>query len=117
MIDKAGGMIPWEAVPYAICYVITKDGKVEGFTTGTSCTYAEGSEYSIQAANEYGGPGRAGKADGTQTGIDGVGTDENMTVTGVYSADGVKLGAPGRGINIVVYTTSDGNTVTRKTVK
>lgn len=25
--------------------------------------------------------------------------------------------APGRGINIVVYTTSDGNTVTRKTVK
>lgn len=117
VIDKLGGMITWEAVPYAICYVITKDGKVEGFTTGTSCTYAEGSEYSIQAANEYGGLSRAAKADDTPTGIDGVGTDENMTVTGIYSADGVKLGSLGRGINIVVYTTSDGNTVTRKIVK
>ncbi len=115
--DKTGGKISWEAVPYAICYVITKDGKVEAFTTETSCTYEEGAEYTIQAANEFGGLSRAAAVSDTPSGIDAVETLEGATLQGIYSADGMKLGGLQKGLNIVVYTTAGGKTVVRKVMK
>ena len=47
--------ISWEAVPYAICYVIIKNGTEVEFTTETSITYDESCDYIIYAANEQGG--------------------------------------------------------------
>lgn len=116
-VNKAEGTIEWEAVPYAICYVITKDGNVEGFTTDTYCTYEEGSEYAIQAANEYGGLGAKAIVDGTPSGIESVGTEEELTLTGIYSVDGTKLSSMQKGLNILTYTTADGKTVVRKVMK
>lgn len=46
--------IKWDAVPYAICYVITVDGKVVGFTTSTTYEVSGGKNVSVQAANEHG---------------------------------------------------------------
>lgn len=96
------GKISWDAVPYAICYVITKDGQVEGFTTATSCDYAEGAEYFIQAANEYGGLSEAGKAVADSTdGIDVNHADESFLPTAIYTADGQRLKKPVKGLNIM----------------
>lgn len=116
-VNKAEGTIEWESVPYAICYVITKDGKMEGFTTDTYCTYEEGSEYAIQAANEYGGLGTKAIVDGTPSGIETVETEGELTLTGIYSVDGTKLSSMQKGLNILTYTTADGKTVVRKVMK
>ena len=117
VISEEKKEITWEAVPYAICYVITKDGKVEGFTTNTWCTYDEGSVYSLQAVNEYGGLSRAAVATSEPTGIGSVEADGELTVKGIYTADGMRLSSVQKGLNIVVYTSENGHTVVRKVIK
>ncbi len=57
-----GTTMTWAPVPYAICYVITKDDKVVGFTTERSYAVEEGATYKVQAANEFGGLSEAGTA-------------------------------------------------------
>lgn len=105
----ADGRITWNAVPYAICYVITKNGKVEGFTTATSCEYAEGNEYQIQAANEYGGLSKAATV-GTSAAIGNtVIATGAFKATAAYTVDGKKASVPHKGITIL----TDGKT-TRK---
>lgn len=117
VISKSEQTITWDAVPYAICYVITKNGSVEGFTTATSCSYTDGDEYLIQAVNEYGGLSNAGKASEGTVGIDGVEAGQAITVTGIYSADGVKLNTYRKGVNIVTGKTADGKVVSKTIVK
>lgn len=117
VISKSEQTITWDAVPYAICYVITKNGSVEGFTTATSCSYTDGDEYLIQAVNEYGGLSKAGKASEGTVGIDGVEAGQAVTVTGIYSADGVKLNTYRKGVNIVTGKTADGKVVSKTIVK
>ena len=36
IVKGEGSRLSWQAVPYAICYVITKNGEVAGFTQETS---------------------------------------------------------------------------------
>lgn len=101
------GKISWDAVPYAICYVITKDGKVVGFTTETSYDYVAGSEYKIQAANEFGGLSEIA-VPGESTGIEIL--EGNATgIEQVYTIDGKRLPSMQRGINIV--RTADGRVI------
>ena len=101
------GKISWDAVTYAICYVITKDGKVVGFTTETSYDYVAGSEYQIQAANEFGGLSEIA-VPGESTGIEIL--EGNATgIEQVYTIDGKRLPAMQRGINIV--RTADGRVI------
>ncbi len=115
--DKAGGVATWEPVPYAICYVITKDGKVADFTTVCSCDYVEGESVAVQAVNEYGGLSvKAPVADGTS----GIGSPENageQVVAGIYTADGVRVGDMRKGVNIVVYKDSKGRKTVKKIIK
>ena len=106
------GMIKWDAVPYAICYVITKNGKVEGFTTATSCEYAAGNTYSIQAANEFGGLSEATKVD-TATGVENIEKAVGFVPDAVYSLDGTRQTKAARGINIL----TDGKTAKKVVLK
>lgn len=108
----ANGKIAWQPVPYAICYVVTKNGKVEGFTTATSIDYEEGALYSIQAANEYGGLSQAGVAEAGTVGIHGVKAADDNAATAVYSLGGQRMNSTSKGINIVV-----GNGKTHKLLK
>lgn len=108
------GKIEWPAVPYSICYVITKDGKVEGFTTATSCYYTAGSEYTIQAANEYGGLSQAAKAiDGGTDGISAETTVESFAPTAFYTIDGKLTNGTAKGLNIM----TDGTNARKVVVK
>ena len=94
------GKITWNAVPYAICYVITKNGKVEGFTTATSCEYVEGNTYEIQAANEFGGLSLAAKAK-TPSAVNGIVADKEFKAEAIYSVDGVRRTNIEKGMNIL----------------
>ena len=56
VVTGADGKLSWEAVPYAICYVVTKNGEVAGFTKETSFDGFTASDiWHVQAVNEFGG--------------------------------------------------------------
>ena len=58
-VKGEGSKLSWNAVPYAICYVVTKNGEVVGFTTGTTFDgYTAGDVWQVQAVNENGGLSR-----------------------------------------------------------
>ena len=53
----SGGVLNWDATQYAICYVVLKNNKVIGFTTGTGYTdasYTAGATYKLVAVSESG---------------------------------------------------------------
>lgn len=105
-------MVSWEPVPYAICYVIIKDGKVEGFTTATSCEYNQGAKYGIQAVNEYGGLSQIAIAT-VLTAVNGAEAHvDKFHAKAVYAADGKKLNGMAKGLNIL----TDGKQV-RKVIR
>lgn len=97
----SNGKVSWEPVPYAICYVITKDGKVEGFTTATSCEYHPGAKYGIQAVSEYGGLSQIAIAT-VLTAVNGAEVHvDKFHATAVYAADGKMLDGMAKGLNIL----------------
>lgn len=103
-----GSTISWPAVPYAICYVITKDGEVAGFTTGTTFTGADSQAvYQVQAVNENGGLSLKGKAVSAGDGISTIGNASEPVAVATYSADGRRINTIQHGLNIVIM--SDGS--------
>ena len=97
-----GNKISWEAIPYAICYVVTKDGEVATITTETSFAITDqSSTYQVQAVNENGGLSTKGLA----TTSDAIRSMENhgtpATPTATYSIDGRRMSQPTRGITII----------------
>jgi len=95
--------ITWAAVPYAICYIITKNGKVEGFTTACECSYEAGAEYLIQAVNEQGGPSEVAKPTESD-GISNATAPEANGIATTYSVAGYAIDQPANGICIVKHT-------------
>ena len=94
--------ISWEAIPYAICYVVTKDGEVATITTETSFAITDqSSTYQVQAVNENGGLSTKGLA----TTSDAIRSMENhgtpATPTATYSIDGRRMNQPTHGITII----------------
>lgn len=112
-VNKTTATITWQAVPYAICYVITKDGKVVDFTTSTSCAYEVGSVYKVQAANEYGGLSKAARVTDGTTALERFDAQESV-VSGIYGLDGKRRSTLGRGLNIVTSVGPDGHVTSRK---
>ena len=102
-VHIAEGKLTWDAVPYAICYVITKDGEVIGFTKDPSFDVSGEGEYLIQAANEYGGLSEPASSKATD-GIDEI--EQNAADAGIrqiFTADGKRISRLQKGMNIVVY--------------
>lgn len=109
------GVISWEAVPYAICYLVTRGDEVVAVTTET--TYAAQPAngevpYMVQAVNEFGGLSAKGEARPESSVIETV--VDGGTVTGVYDLQGRALAAPVRGINIVRTLNADGSVTATK---
>lgn len=101
-----GKTIKWDDVPYAICYVVSRGTDVVGFTTATEFTTTVDGDYTIQAANEFGGLSRAAHAS-VSTGIVSARSETSQnTVAGIYTIDGKLLNHFAPGVNIVRY--SDG---------
>lgn len=104
---KGDDKITWDAVPYAICYVITKGDEVVGFTTDTEYAITGDGTYKVQAANEFGGLSKAAVAGkGTVDGITEVNTGESAktpAIVAVYTIDGKQTNRLSAGLNIVRY--------------
>lgn len=95
-----GDRITWPAVPYAICYIITKNGHVEGFTTACECSFEKNNSYLIQAVNEFGGPTEAA-APQISDGIPATGTQAVGTPAMTFAPDGRKAGSNNKGLILV----------------
>ncbi len=107
VVKADGSKLRWEAVPYAICYVVTKNGEVAGFTTETSFDgYTAADTWQVQAVNEFGGLSQKATANVT-TAIDSIGRHEvTADVEAIYTLDGRTVGQMQHGLNIVRF--SDG---------
>ncbi|MCR4809686.1 MAG: Ig-like domain-containing protein [Prevotella sp.] len=101
MVTGENGRLTWNAVPYAICYVVTKDGEVAGVTTDTSFNgYTDGDKWQVQAVNEYGGLSKKAMAN-VSTSIGEARTVRNYSEA-VYSLDGRRInGVLKHGFSIV----------------
>lgn len=113
-VMNAEGTISWEAVPYAICYVIVKNGTDVEFTTETSISAESGAEYMVYAANEQGGLSAGCIPDAT--GIQSV-VAADARIMSIHSINGVQLNALQKGINIVTLQDAQGNVFVRKIMK
>ena len=113
VVKGEGSQLSWQAVPYAICYVVTKNGEVAGFTKETTFNgYTAGDIWQVQAVNENGGLSLKATANAT-TGI----SSHLAPLTShhsIYTLDGRQHAALQHGLNIVRM--SDG-TVRKVVVK
>ena len=53
-VSGNGTTLTWPAVPYAISYVVLKNGKAWRFTEQNTCTVDESATYQVKAVSEYG---------------------------------------------------------------
>ncbi|MBO5466829.1 MAG: Ig-like domain-containing protein [Prevotella sp.] len=95
-----GNKIVWDAVPYAICYVVYKNNEVAGFTTECEFAYEAGAEYKVFAANEQGGLSKA-SVPGVTDGISSLPTAYGQLPTAIYTLDGKRVQQLQQGINII----------------
>ena len=102
----SGSKMQWQAVPYAICYVITKDGEVAGFTTSTEYDYAAGHDWQVQAVSEFGSLSTA--AVPTVANVISTAIAVSGTPAAVYSLAGHRCSHIQKGINLV--RSQDGST-------
>jgi hypothetical protein len=101
VVKANGTQLSWEAVPFAICYVVTKNGEVAGFTTTTSFDgYTEADVWQVQAVNENGGLSQKATVS-TTDGIVAVTSKAAAASQSVYTADGKRISQMQRGLNIV----------------
>lgn len=101
VVKGEGSKLTWEAVPYAICYVITKNGEVAGFTKETSFDgYTTADKWQVQAVNENGGLSAYGTANAV-TGISHLDNQKEISVIAIYTLDGKQVKEPQRGLNII----------------
>lgn len=107
----ANSTLTWDAVPYAICYVVTKDNEVIGFTKEPTFETTGNGIYKVQAANEYGSLSKAATVSvtATATGVDTVASVSGKTVKAIYNIDGKQTNKRTAGVNVVKYT--DGSAV------
>ncbi len=99
VVESHSGQLQWQAVPYAICYVVSCNGKVVDFVTGTNCSVPEGDCY-VQAVNEYGGLSAKGYAK-TDTGIEDTCTTGDVSSIRIYDLQGHRLQTLSKGVNII----------------
>jgi len=101
VVSAEGSQLKWEAVPYAICYVVTKNGEVAGFTMETSFDgFTAADTWQVQAVNENGGLSQKATVS-VATGIQAANSNAAATVSEIFTADGKRLQSIGRGLNIV----------------
>lgn len=110
------GALEWNAVPYAICYVVSKNGEVLGFTKDCTYPYEEGNQYKVQAVNEYGslsGAGNNAQPDALQQPQ----RTEDAQVMAIYTLGGVEVKELQEGVNIVKMMDADKRVFYQKVIK
>ena len=96
VVTLTDGQLSWDAVPYAICYVITRGDLVVDIikenTYSLTALPASDSSYCVQAVNEFGGLSAKGIAnDNPATGIDNITADNENVSVEIYDVQGIRL--------------------------
>ena len=105
----SGTSLTWTDSPYTLCWAVCQNGKVIGFTTEPAFTVTDtNAKYSVRAANEMGGMGKAVEAEVT-THITNATTTSNAVSTVCYNLQGIRVGDQYEGTVIRVSTLSDGS--------
>jgi hypothetical protein len=104
-VNLNNGVLSWQGVRDACCYVVFADGKYLGNTTDESFslpanTNESSAVYTLRAANEMGGLGEAARAT-VATGISAVKTMDCNKNNNVYNLEGKRVGKNYKGIVIV----------------
>ena len=94
----------WQPVPYAISYVITRNGQVVGFTTDCTFDATTPGDYQVQSVNEYGGLSQK-TASVNSTDILAPST-LNYQPSSIlfYTPNGISTSGLRKGLNIVRFT-------------
>ncbi len=111
--------LTWDAVDRIKAYAVFYKGEFVEMTNTPSYTITDGdaADYTVRAANEYGGFGKAASTT-YSSGINSVETDKgNVIDTAYYSIEGTRVNADYRGLVIKVETTDTGKLITTKLVK
>ena len=112
VVKGEGSRLSWQPVPYAICYVVTKNGKVAGFTKEASFDgFTAADTWLVQAVNEYGGLSAYGTAN-VSTGIEYHSSFNNQQ-SSFFTLDGRCADSSARGLLIV----RDGNGISHKVIR
>ncbi|MCM1522277.1 MAG: pectinesterase family protein [Muribaculaceae bacterium] len=118
-----GVTMTWDNSDYALLWAICMNGKVIDFTTNpyyvfnTTMDASAATAYSVRAANEMGGLGKAISAkSGTPSSITSTIADKEVLSTAYYSLQGIRVTEETKGIIIKVVTYTDGSTSTTKTL-
>ena len=112
----SGSELSWEAVPYAICYVVTDGDTVLEITTDTAVSVPSAKasgNYAVQAVNEFGGLSAKG-VPGTSGINDSASADAEIIA--VYDLQGRRLSRPAQGVNIVCKRSASGEVIVEKVV-
>ena len=112
VVKGEGSRLSWQPVPYAICYVVTKNGEVAGFTKEASFDgFTAADTWQVQAVNEYGGLSTYGTAN-VSTGIEYHSSFNNQQ-SSFFTLDGRCADSNARGLLIV----RDGNGISHKVIR
>lgn len=106
VVNVSGNELSWNAVPYAICYVVINGDEVVGFTTDTKYA-ASGNpkNYVVRAVNEFGG---LSAVNDISTSVGNLEADDDFEIVGIYNINGVRLSKPASGLNIIVRENAEG---------
>lgn len=108
VVKSNGTMLAWDAVPYAICYVVTRNDEVAGFTTSTSFEgYTSDDNWHVQAVNEYGGLSAKADVNSSTTNISESSKTSKSGIDAIYSINGTRTSSLLQKVNIARM--NDGN--------
>ncbi len=117
MLTANGNILTWNAVDGAIAYAVFNNGEFVDIVGGTSYTVTDGNveNYTVRAANEYGGFGDP--ASTTSSNIAKTVDDGNILRTVYYNLQGARVSNSYTGLVIKVDTLQDGSQVSTKIIK
>ena len=110
-----GQNIEWDAVPYAICYIVADGDNIIEITTSTSISLPDlnTNNISVQAVNEFGGLSAKGIAEVETSGMESIDLNAYKIIA-IYDVYGHSLTEAVPGINIVHYLSAEGTLKVKK---
>lgn len=116
VVSYSSGLLSWEPVKYAICYLVTKGDEVVGFTTDCqmNVNYDNANGLNVQAVNEFGGLSAKGSVN--NSGLVAPEISSDYSIVDIYDLRGVKLQAPCQGVNIIRMVNASGDIKVEKVV-
>lgn len=102
VLAQEDGTVTWQADPYAICYVVTVNGKAAAFTTDTQYAAEAGDIVTVQSVNEHGALSLMSEPLNVATGVDNLSAEEREEAgKTIYNLLGQPVKTPRQGVYIV----------------